>query len=252
VLEKNPHVRSYPYIIRGEPRAIENITTYGALSKMLSEVSRSYYCDPACPSEEELALLVLDQKEQLEGIRPLAFKITQATQNKDDQVRIAISLVQNIPYNMAGFLGWDTAGRYPYEVLYENLGVCGEKSQLLALLLREIGYGVALLRFNHENHMAVGIKCPKKYSFRGTGYCFVETSLASIPTDDQGDYTETGKLVSAPEVIVIADGMSFDSVQEEWNDAQALQAFRLGPRRLEREPYNRWVALIHKYGIHVS
>jgi len=37
-------------------------------------------------------------------------------------------------------------------VLYEDKGVCGEKSLLLAYLLRELGYGVVLFEFKPENH----------------------------------------------------------------------------------------------------
>ncbi len=77
---------------------------------------------------------------------------------EDDQAGIAISLVQKIPYDYEKMYrcGWTCQGRtfvsgipprYPYQVLYDGRGVCGEKSSLLALLLKEFGFGVVLLEF---------------------------------------------------------------------------------------------------------
>ena len=103
----------------------------------------------------------------------------------DDQARIAISLVQQIPYD------WQTFGlenRYPYEVIYDNTGVCEEKSRLLAFLLRDLGFDVVLFSFESENHMAVGIMCPVQYSYKNTGYCFVETTEPTMITYSQGEY----------------------------------------------------------------
>ena len=70
--------------------------------------------------------------------------------------------------------------RYPYEVLYDEKGVCGEKSELLAFILREMGYGVAFFYYPPENHEAIGIKCPKRHSVGRTGYCLIETTGPSI------------------------------------------------------------------------
>ena len=75
--------------------------------------------------------------------------------------------------------------KYPYEILYENKGVCSDKSRLLACLLKELGFGCVLFVYNSENHEAVGIKCP-------------------IPD----------------EVVHVYDGIAFNSILEEYNDAQ--------------------------------
>lgn len=97
---------------------------------------------------------------QKNSLNELVRQIKLLTANKDDQARIAISLVQNIPYDYSKLGTVSTNVRYPYEVLYENTGICEEKSLLLTYLLRELGYGIVLFEFKQENHMAVGIKSP--------------------------------------------------------------------------------------------
>ena len=104
----------------------------------------------------------------------------------DDQVaELVVAFVQSLPYDQ-GKLDRRTAGRdgatekifYPYETLYLRTGVCQDKSYLAYMLLRELGYGVAVFLFPDpkDNHMAVGIKCPAAYANYGSGYCFVETT----------------------------------------------------------------------------
>jgi len=81
--------------------------------------------------------------------------------------------VQHIKYDANSFneLRFDPSksgqpyiGRYPYTILYQNWGgICGEKSFLLALILKELGYSVALMEFDDIHHMALGIKAPSLY-----------------------------------------------------------------------------------------
>ncbi|MDD1676295.1 MAG: hypothetical protein LUQ40_01010, partial [Methanomicrobiales archaeon] len=127
-------------------------------------------------------------------------EIQSSAQDPDDQLRCAVSLVQNIPY------GTGPAepphryhnAQYPYETLYENSGVCEDKSLLLASILRRLGFGVVLFKFDAENHMAVGVRCADAYDFRDSGYAFIETTIPSIITDDQGNYASFGSLSSMP------------------------------------------------------
>jgi hypothetical protein len=138
--------------------------------------------------------------------------------------------------------------RTPYQVLYENKGVCSEKSILLAYLLRNLGYGVGLFEFSKENHMAIGIKCPGQYDFKNSGYAFIETATPSIPTDDQGDYVGAGRLTSTPQIFQISDGSSFSSISEEYQDAVAFNQFGNG-KTLSPEKYRQWEMLMWKYGM---
>lgn len=257
--KKGPKERTFKYTIRGDSANI-SYTVYAGLNNYLAGISRYYYCDPECPSDREIALRYLNQEEQRKNLEILVKKIRSKTGEPDEQARIAVSLVQKIPYDWNAYYDMDTyktgdrVARYPYEVLYDKKGVCEEKSKLLAYILRELGFGVVLFGYEAENHMAVGIKCPAQYSYRNTGYCFVETTSPSIITDAQGNYVGVGKLSSKPEVIRISDGRSLDSVSEEYNDAREWDRLREKISEspgglLSRYDYHRWKRLVNKYGI---
>jgi len=105
--------------------------------------------------------------------------------NENQLVELVSSFVQTIPYDQdkldrrtSGLNGVTEKTTYPYEVLYENTGVCQDKSYLAYELLKELGYGVAIFLFPNpeDNHMAIGVKCPFEYSNYESGYCFIETT----------------------------------------------------------------------------
>jgi len=173
----------------------------------------------------------IDEKEQRELLLGLVMKIKNLTLVKEDQMRIAVSLVQNIPYaeSEKTFVTRNIISnysRYPYDVLYDNAGICGEKSELLAFLLRELGYEVVFFYHAYENHEAVGIKCPLKESFNDTGYCFIETTGPSIITDNSIDYVGGIRLVSEPEVVLISTGDSLGVDLYEYKDANNMEKIR--------------------------
>ncbi len=129
--------------------------------------------------------------------------------NPDQTADLATCFVQNIPYDSAKakvvlsnapsdkfskVANNDYFDRFPYETLYDNEGICTDKSYLEAALLKQMGYGTALLTFDVEHHMAVGIKVPSGYSSFNTGYGYIETTstgykvgqLPIINTDNGG------------------------------------------------------------------
>lgn len=234
---------------------------YPDVYRYFSELSKKLSC------KENPYLEILNNKEQGDFIRDLVKQIRAVTSARDDQVRIAVSLVQEIDYDHSksfsryytckgGFLIEGNPIRLPYQVLYENKGVCSEKSLLLASLLKELGYGVVLLEYEEENHMAVGIKCPKQYAnyiYNGTGYCFIETTGPSIITDSEGEYIGVGKLKSKPKVIFVSDGYSFDSVSREYYDAREYRSLikkaEQNNNRLDSYSYSRWKEITAKYCI---
>jgi hypothetical protein len=204
------------------------------------------------PTDIDFIMRDLNNEKQKSFINPLTKRIQNITSNRDDQARIAISIVQNINYDWNGFKTGDINGKYPYEVLYTGSGVCSEKSELLAYMLRELGYGVVIFRFNVESHDAVGIRCPQSYSYQNSGYCFVESTTPSIITDSSGDYTGVGKLTSTPKELKISDGNSFDSVSEEYNDAITWNSISVMGKVLDEYNYNKWLSLENKYGIETT
>ena len=231
----NPKNITLNYTIDGNSGNI-SFVVYGKLSDHLSKLPRYMQYTPNSSSVLlDFKIRSLDNPEQNDLLAPLIIAIQNLTANKDDQARIAISIVQNIPFGSSnktlkfGAINVDYY-RYPYEVLYDLQGVCGEKSELLAFLLRGIGFESAFIYYAPENHEALGIKCPVQKSLNNTGYCFVETTGPSIITDYQTEYVGLGQLKSTPEIIPVPDGdVSFGEKTNsfyEYDDAKILDAIR--------------------------
>jgi hypothetical protein len=131
--------------------------------------------------------------------------------------------------------------------LYDQAGVCGEKTLLLACILKELGFGTAVMDFEAEKHRVLGIKCSWESDYFGTGYCFVETTGPQIPTDALGIYAGQ-QLQSRPQIVVLNEGKELGSLTEEVKDAQAWQHFR-DIDTLSRGEYRQWLGIAGKYGL---
>lgn len=270
----SPKTVSFEYVLHGKRSSI-SYNVYGGMNDYLNEQPRSisYYSTP--PTETDFIMRDLDNENQKQLLDPLVKEIQNITANKDDQARIAVSLVQNIDYDTNSFESGNIKGKYPYEVLYTGCGVCSEKSELLAYVLRELGFGVAIFRFDSSGdfpgHDAIGIKCPQQYSYGDTGYCFVESTTPSIITDSSGNYLISGnsdttvKLPNTFKTLQVCDSNSFDSVSEEYNDNIEYQNLQNklssyhNNQVLSRPAYDewksyhdRWQTLVDKYGIKIA
>lgn len=250
--QTNPKSISLKYILRGEENEID-FTVYKGMSDYISNLSKSIsYSGNKTPSRADFKLRNINEPNQREFLLPLVTKIQNTAKNKDDQVRIAVSIVQNIPFGSSNkttkFLSTEiNYSRYPYEVLYDEEGVCGEKSELLLFLLREMGYEIVAFYYLLENHEAVGIKCPDKYGVKDSGYCFVETTGASIITDEEIEYVNGIKLESKPEIIFISYGNSLPENMYEYKDAKDWIGLReKGVNTFSR---NKFDELKEKYGL---
>jgi len=227
----NPKNISLKYILKGKEGEM-NFVVYEGFANYSSKLPRYIFYDKGeVPSRRDFKMLFLNEERQRDMLSPLIAEIQNLNKNEIEQVRIAISLVQNIPFgnsNKTSSFGNSRVNyfRYPYEVLYDYEGICSEKSLLLAFILRELGYSTAIFYYAPENHEAVGIKCPKKYSINQSGYCFVETTAPSIITDDKIDYLGIGKLYSKPEIIPIFYGKSLKRGIHEYKDAKKLIKLR--------------------------
>ncbi|MFH1608264.1 MAG: hypothetical protein ABIA78_03965 [archaeon] len=251
--QTEPKDISLRYILRGEEGKID-LVVYGGLVDYVSGIPQSIqYTNGESPSRRDFKLKHLDEVEQRELLLPLVIEIQNIVEDRGDQVRIAVSIVQNIPFGNSEkitlFHGIETNySRYAYEVLYDAEGVCGEKAELLAFLLRELGYGVSMFYYQIENHESIGIKCSEKYDTRDTGYCFIETTGPSIITDDKIEYVGVGKLFSEPEVIFISEGDSFGRELYEYGDARDLIKLR-NKNSLNYFQISKYDKLKEKYGL---
>ena len=94
-----------------------------------------------------------------------------------ERLNLIIALVQSIPY-----VGESCEyPRYPIEMLVDQQGDCEDSAILTAALVRYMGFGVVLLAFLEENHMAVGIRVLppqhqnlQSYEWKGSLYFYLE------------------------------------------------------------------------------
>ena len=81
-----------------------------------------------------------------------------------DRAELALIFVQSLTYigdNVTTRL--DEYPRYPIETLFDREGDCEDTSILLAAILTEMGYDVALLLFEEFDHIGLGINFPLEY-----------------------------------------------------------------------------------------
>ena len=158
----------------------------------------------------------------------------------DDRFAELISnFVQSIDYCSAP----DQPPKYPIETLADRCGDCDDKSRLLAGLLHHEGYDVALLVFEKENHMAVGIRVPDE-GFMGSGYAYIETTSPSYIGFPSYEYSEV-KLNTTPALVLLGErpkgfGKSvqvrflYDTLNQEREKAETCQRqLRRSQQKLE-------------------
>jgi hypothetical protein len=129
---------------------------------------------------------------------------------------ITMAFVQSLPYvSDSASAGYDEYPRFPFETLYYGGGDCEDSSILLASLLYDMGYGVALLEL--PGHMAVGVKgdddlSGSYYEYDGTKYFYLETSnsgwdVGVIPGEHQNESVIIIPIVSvSPELRLTFTG----------------------------------------------
>lgn len=261
-LPAGPVSRDYPYVLRGENGTIRLDLDPGLYNRLAAGAPPSVCLAPVsganpCPDDEIARYYrgVIGRPEEKPYLDALVKAIRETTDVRDDQARIAISLVQQVPYGYnQSYVQGNGNLRSPFMVLYDDSGICDEKSLLLAYLLKELGYGVVLFSFTDQQHTAVGIRSPPAYAYNLTGYAFVETTFPAIVTNDRGEYGGSGTLTGPPVILPIADGDSFDSVSAEYADARAFirlrELVRTSGSRLTGENRTEAQALCRKYGLY--
>lgn len=114
-------------------------------------------------------------------IKKISKKISENANAKSNinEVWLAISFVQNLPYVDDVFTGYDEYPKYPVETFFEKNGDCEDTSYLAASIIDAMGYGAVLILL--PGHMAVGVymNCDTSgtyYEFEGRCYYYVETT----------------------------------------------------------------------------
>jgi hypothetical protein len=153
--ETGADARDLAYTVRGRAGTVP-VTLYRGVYDAMPDRIIGYVGDDKTARYQR----VVSESSGRPYLRDLAATIGSMSEDPDDHARIAVSLVQHLEYDDARAASTYYGVRYPYETLSLGRGVCSDKSVLLAALLHELGFGVALLEFDAENHMAVGLRCP--------------------------------------------------------------------------------------------
>lgn len=130
----------------------------------------------------------------------------------DEYVELLTAYVQSIPYDHDKLASIEIAPRYPVETVFENRGICSDKTILLAGLLAHEGYSCAVLHFAKENHVTVGLPAPDGFDYFGCGYAVVETTAISYIGAASSEF---GVCAGRPKVLPIGHGTkTYDGIRE--------------------------------------
>lgn len=123
----------------------------------------------------------------------------------DQTLDLSACFLQGIPYDdakAARILGPDFARqpieqvipRYPYETLYDKTGICTDKTYLGAAVMRELGYQTAIMTFDAQKHMSLGVAVPDGYGSFGTKYGIMELTGSGFLVGDVPELNPTAGL----------------------------------------------------------
>lgn len=122
----------------------------------------------------------------------------------DRYAELLTAYVQSITYRIDP---QDLSPKFPVETFVEGNGDCDDKTLLLAALLSREGYDVAVLMFEPEQHVALGIRSAE-IAYRDTGYAYVETTasgyIGQVPESLEGGVV----LESEPHVFGVSGGQT--------------------------------------------
>jgi hypothetical protein len=184
-LYAGPRNMEYNYTVWGAGGSIKMIV-YRGLNDHLANISRLVYCRPNCPSNESIQQRYLDDLDSDPQLSKLLFAVKERGKTRSEQAFIAISLVQNIPYDESSYEEGRSKDRYPYQVLYENKALCGEKVRLLAYLLRGLGYDTSMLYYPKEKHASLGVSALKNTHIRILDTASSRLRLSPFPPTIRG------------------------------------------------------------------
>lgn len=193
--------------------------------------------------------LSYDRTDQREAFAPLVNWLNKKIKKSDDRVRVAASIVQKMEYDYDKYVnGGESNGRghgsrYPYETLFENKGICGEKGNVIVYLLKQLGYSTAEITFTTPAlHQVAGVKCAAAYDFRDTGYCFVDPISRHMITF-AGSYKDSDPYLIVP----ISDGKTFNA-KKDFKDARGWWKVLLEGTGSSKN-YKLYKKLVKKYGM---
>ena len=150
----------------------------------------------------------------------------------DRYLELIAVFVQSIPYETDASV---SEPKFPIETFVDAAGDCDDKSLLLAGLLAREGYGVSLLYFGGETHMAVGVKSAG-CGYRNTSFAYIETTNVSYVGIPPATLSGGATLSSDPLVIPVGEGeRSYTACNQVQTIERSLSALRDRAAVLETE-----------------
>jgi len=122
--------------------------------------------------------------------------------DSDRYAELLVVFVQSIEYKTDPV---NLSPKFPVETFVDKNGDCDDKTLLLAGLLSREGYDVAVLLFDAEKHVAIGIKSDG-IEYKNTGYAYVETTAPGFIGMVPDELGQGITLASDPQVFKIGDG----------------------------------------------
>lgn len=178
---------SLPFFVSGQSSSVEQRYTWQYASRtwtlthrFSTEHYRFFRTLPRILDYTEYAEYVNDSRDddQLQSlIDRLERLAADAGLDVWEKLNLVIAFVQSIPYasELCEY------PRYPLEMLVEQKGDCEDAAILAAALLGQMRFGVVLLAFPEEDHMALGIRIvpptpvdDPPYAWNGGTYYYVE------------------------------------------------------------------------------
>jgi hypothetical protein len=209
-----PKTVLYSYYTDASRKSL-SLTTYGGFAEYLSGRRT------ASLSVKEAVLERMENPLQKLNLQPLVDAIKNRSPNPDGQAKIAISLVQHLPFNAKRSFQQPSEWYYPYETVYGNKGTAADKSLLLAYLLKELEYDTIV--FDYSSSMAVGVKCSPDYDYFNTGYAFIDVTKPTIITYVPDTEYGGGGISPNPRIIHVNEGKRTLDVSSEYRDALQLK-----------------------------
>lgn len=151
-------------------------------------------------------------------VREMARLCSELASSELEQVKIALSFVQSLPYAFdSDSKGEDEYVRYPVETLVDGCGDCEDKVALLSAILYEMDADFMLLIM--PEHMALGVHCSgvmadRYLLFREKKYYYMETTMPNwkigqIPEEYHKTEMEVVPLNATPTLLM--KGVRFKS-----------------------------------------
>lgn len=205
---ENPKTVNFAWSYKGKEYSIEE-TLYGNVDAYYKEhpVKALYETDSEAEYYENFSLNLESENDTTidDVVNDIKSEGIKNNLSEDEILELVISFVQDIPYDDKKYSMMVSEGgnvedswtRFPYEVLYDNTGICTDKSILTVAMVNKLNYGTALFGFDDKEHMVPAIQCTQGYSSYDSGYCYTEVTNVGFKIGDStaGDI-EGGKAVT--------------------------------------------------------